>query len=339
MTGSDQHPKHCHVHCNMISSMKAGLYTEGNLWMCCRVSITRSSPRVIVYHRLTHVTSPCRESASCTHISRLLHALVAMSLHQATYYFLLVSVECATQEKGKHSKVCRYFISKTWVCINSNLWVTLTHRPAEHRGIAPALLESFLATGVMECQYSWTKTQGYGRTKRRDVAVGKYEESQVPSRSELLERDAALKESLWLSWEKIRQSDRETIDQSQLSLRFSARHYWLTASVFGKVFQRLPSIPLGSLVKALLHPQQCTTKATEWGRQHEPIAVKAYVDHQISAGHTQLVAVKAGFMVCEEHPPFLGASPDTYIRTFTTRAQLSSLACWKSNVHKCTTLD
>ena len=82
--------------------------------------------------------------------------------------------------------------------------------------------------------------------------------------------------------------------------------------MFGKVFQRLPSPPPDSLVKELLHPQHCMTKAMEWGRQ--PIALKAYVDHQISAGHTELVAVKAGFMVCEEHP-FLGISPDACIRS------------------------
>lgn len=58
--------------------------------------------------------------------------------------------------------------------------------------------------------------------------------------------------------------------------------------------------------------QQFSTKATDWGKCHEPIALKSYVDHKISFGHTDLVAVKAGFVVCEEHP-FLGASPDTCV--------------------------
>ena len=37
------------------------------------------------------------------------------------------------------------------------------------------------------------------------------------------------------------------------------------------------------------------------GRQHEPIVLKSYNHHQISFGHTGLVATKAGFVVCE-HP-------------------------------------
>ena len=40
--------------------------------------------------------------------------------------------------------------------------------------------------------------------------------------------------------------------------------------------------------------------------------MKAYVDHQISLGHTELVAVKAGFVVCEKHP-YLGVSPDASV--------------------------
>ncbi len=143
-------------------------------------------------------------------------------------------------------------------------------------------------------------------------AVGPSETSQMPSRNELLERVTAFKKSLCLSSERIRQMERETTEQSQSSLWYSARRYRLTASVFGKVFQRLPTTPPDSLVKNLLHPQQFKTKATEWGREQEPIALKSYVDHQTSTGHAGLVAVRAGFVVCED-PPFLGASPDAYV--------------------------
>lgn len=62
-------------------------------------------------------------------------------------------------------------------------------------------------------------------------------------------------------------------------------------------------------MKQLLHQQNLSTKATEWGKHHESIAFDKYVEHQLRNGHAGLVAVKSGFVVCEEYP-FLGASPD-----------------------------
>ena len=206
-------------------------------------------------------------------------------------------------------------------------------RLAENRGTASALLEGFLAAvkgkglGVSVLLDKDTRVWT-GEESSQKSAVGPSEGSQLPSRSELLERVAAFKESLRLSPERIRRIERETIDQSQSSLWYSVRRYRITASMFGKVFQRLPSTPPDSLVKELLHPQQFSTKATDWGKRHEPIALKSYVDHQISSGHTGLVAVKSGFVVCEEHP-FLGASPDTCVHDVSAVEQfgLAEIKC------------
>ena len=64
----------------------------------------------------------------------------------------------------------------------------------------------------------------------------------------------------------------------KLSLNwFSARRYRLIASMFGKAIERLPSTP-DSLVKQLLHPQQFSSSATEWGKQQESTALKTYVE-------------------------------------------------------------
>ena len=103
-----------------------------------------------------------------------------------------------------------------------------------------------------------------------------------------------------------------TKDQAKSQLWYSARRYRLTASSFGRIFQMLPTTPPHSLVKHLLHPKEFSTKATEWGKENEPVALQKYGGHQLQAGHTDLVTFRAGFVVCEEHP-FIGASPDAYV--------------------------
>ena len=143
-------------------------------------------------------------------------------------------------------------------------------------------------------------------------AVGTSNQPHLPLRNEFTERVMACIESLRLTREKIRETEGETIDQSQSSLWYSARRYQLTASSFGKVFQRLRSTPPDSIVKQLLHLQHFSTRASEWGKQHKSTAMKMYVKHQTGLGHDGLRAVRAGFVVCEEYP-FLGASSDTYV--------------------------
>ena len=131
-------------------------------------------------------------------------------------------------------------------------------RPVEYKGTAPTLLQSFLAS---------VKGRGLGVSVLfdKDTQVWTDQDASVetPSRGDLMERVSAFKESLHVSPERIRQIERETKDQSQSALWYSARRYRLTASVFGKVYQRLPSTPPDSLVKGLLHPQQFSTKAME----------------------------------------------------------------------------
>ena len=133
---------------------------------------------------------------------------------------------------------------------------------------------------LLYCKASWHLSKGLGVSVLfdKDTQVWTDQDALVetphlPSRSDLMEQVSTFKESIHVSPERIRQIERETKDQSQSALWYSTRHYRLTASVFGKVYQRLPSTPPDSLVKELLHPQQFSTKAMEWGREHEPIAL------------------------------------------------------------------
>ena len=181
-------------------------------------------------------------------------------------------------------------------------------RPMEYRGKAQGRLPGFL---------SKVKGKGLGVSVLFDPEgrVWKLDDeakatlSDLPSKDVLVKRVAAFKESLKLTPERIRAMERSTVDQSQSPIWYSARRYRLTASTFGRIFHMLPSTPPDCLVKQLLHPQNFSTKATEWGKHHEAIAFDKYVEHQVRNGHTGLVAAKSGFVVCEEYP-YLGASPD-----------------------------
>lgn len=159
-------------------------------------------------------------------------------------------------------------------------------RPVEHRGTAPDALQKFITA---------VKGKGLGVSALFDknmcvwahdenAAVNTSDEPHLPSRNRLTERVTAFKGSFRLTPEKTKVIERETVNQSQSSLCFSARRYRLTASMIEKVFQRLPSTPPDSLVKQLLHPHHFSTSATEWGRQQESTALKTYVDHQTSLG-------------------------------------------------------
>ena len=61
-----------------------------------------------------------------------------------------------------------------------------------------------------------------------------------------------------------------------------------------------------------MDPQQLSTNATEWGKQHEQVALKAYVDHQLSVGRTGV-----------------RASPDAYVNDPTSSDQfgLAEIKC------------
>ena len=78
-------------------------------------------------------------------------------------------------------------------------------------------------------------------------------------------------------------------------------------------------------MKQILHAQNFSTKATEWGKENEPIALKKYVEQKTSSGHAGLIAVKAGFVICEE----IRASPDAYVNDPTSVDQfgLAEIKC------------
>lgn len=276
----------------------------------------------------------CRESATCTHISGLLHALVAMTPSQNPLpscsgddqpeeeALPITSFACAwkapRKRKDNKAKISEISFDKhvygRQIKHTRQSLVDYDPRPTEFHGKAKEQLKVFLekvkgkGLGVSvlfdpDCRV-WNPTT---ITEMTPVS-----ESYLPSKSELIERVKAFKESLQLTPEKIRAIERETVQQSQSPQWYFARRYRLTASMFGRVFHMMPNTPPDSLVKQILHPPQLSVRAIDWGKAHESEAFEKYIKHQIDFGHVGLVAVKAGFVICEENP-FLGASPDGYV--------------------------
>ena len=136
--------------------------------------------------------------------------------------------------------------------------------------------------------------------------------TELPTRSELMERVTSFKESLKLTTQQIQELELRTREQHRSELWFSARRYRLTASIFGAILRLRPSTPPDSLVKQLLHQKEFSTQATIWGKENEDIALETYMEYKKKCGNNDLITCNAGFVVCEKHP-FLGASPDAYV--------------------------
>ena len=272
----------------------------------------------------------CRESASCTHVSAVLHALVAMSPPQLSgprrddtggddEALPITSFTCIWKPPRKRKESTLQvaeasFHKAVYGCqVKHNLSsiADFDPRPEEYRGTALRCLQEFLQK---------VKGEGLGVSvlKDPDIQMWKDEDTEqalspvsykLPSRDDIITRVEAFKRSLTVTAEQIREIEQNTQGQSQPSLWFSARRYRLTASVFGRILHRKLDTPPDTLVKELLDSRQISTRATEWGKEHESLALKQYEQSTINCGHTDLIVCKAGFFIYEQHP-FLGASPD-----------------------------
>ena len=134
----------------------------------------------------------------------------------------------------------------------------------------------------------------------------------LPPKSELLDRVNKFRSSLNLTAEQIREIEKHTIDQDQSPLWYSVRRYRLTLSTFGRIIHMHPHTLPDAFIRQLLNKQELSTKAVQWGKSQEHIALQRYVDLQLTSGHNGLVAVKAGFAIYEKFP-FLGATPDACV--------------------------
>lgn len=103
--------------------------------------------------------------------------------------------------------------------------------------------------------------------------------------------------------EEIQLLQKSTIGQSSCQLWKQERVNRVTASNFGRICKIKKSTLCEKLVISLLYKQFHGSKATEYGIQNEPFAVKQFEDE------TGLSVVQCGLQVSAKFP-YLGASPD-----------------------------
>lgn len=198
------------------------------------------------------------ESASCTHVSGLLHALVAMCPKKISLTtdsstpeepLPITSYECEWKKTRKRKESAMAVSDVTFQKHVYGRQVKHTLKPlkdfdprlAEYHGTAPRLLKELLkkvqgkGLGVSvlfdEDVRVWkVTTDEQGTHADPDVAAV------MPTRSELIERVASFKKTLQLTAQQIRELERNTRDQSKSQLWYTARRYRLTASSFGRIF-------------------------------------------------------------------------------------------------------
>ena len=271
----------------------------------------------------------CRKSASCTHISALLHALVSLtptsfeppvanqptSGEETALPVTLFLCQWNAPKKRKESNlsiseaVFQKHVYGRQRKHNIKEMIDFDPRPPHLRGNAKDQLKHYM-----------DKVQGLGigvsllfdeQCRCWSNSPDKPLTPSLPSKQELQERVTHFKESLKMNPQKLREIEQSTRDQNKSSLWYSVRRYRITASLFGAVFHRKPETPPQSLVLQMLGKKPFTYAATYWGIINESKALEQYQQSKKDSGH-DVSCARSGFVVCDEYP-FLGASPDAVV--------------------------
>ena len=300
-------------------------------------------------HAVTDI-SPCTlfilysNSASCTHVSALLHALASMTANHTVQVPTPVSDE--EESAPITSYLCQWNVPHKRKESNMPISDAIFHkhvcgrqrkhelkpiedfdpRPVDLRGKSKELLNTFL---------SKVRGQGLGVSLLFDedcrcwsTEVEKPLTPVLPTKKKVRERVEEFKKSLQMQPYQLREIEQSTRDQSKSPLWHSVRRYRITASYFGSIFRRKPTTPPESLVLQILGAKPFTSAATEWGKRHESVALEKYKQLQHDSGHHGLYYSLSGFVVSEKYP-HLGASPDAvvYDSTDTNPFGLAEIKC------------
>ena len=352
MEVNTNHPEYCHVRCKMKPSMKSGIYNvylllarDGKLATTICEATCECAAGYVLTLRLVYQThnnyinrkitySPLfdyRRSASCTHVSALLHALD--KLHPTPFQLNpnirplqedsdtdetpCTSLPCQWKppKKRKESslEMSKAKIQKHDYAKPNKREVKMIEdfdpRPLEYRGTAASRLPQLLDTlkGEKLC-ISLLFDETYQRTVSETISQ-QPTSHHLPDSAELMKAIEAFKQSLVVTEERAREIERSTRAQRMSPLWFDMRRYRITASMFGAVLSRKRDTPPEKLVLRLIEPKAFSTEATRYGIDMEPVAVKEYVAYQQNNGHPELSVCASGFIINTAYS-FLGASPD-----------------------------
>ena len=268
-----------------------------------------------------------RKSASCTHVSAVLHALVAVTSNgQLQYTPNSTLPEMEDESMPVTSKLCEWkiphkrkesnqsmstavFIQHDYQKSNKRR-VSLTEdfdpRPVQFRGNAKSLLtdlpeqvhgESLGISLLFDPRYC------------NNLSVPISSKPDIPCTSQLQYSVAEFKASLILPKEKLQKIEQDTRGQRHSPLWYSARRYRISASHFGDILHRKSTTPPDALVLSIVQPRSFSSAATAWGIQNEPIAIRAYLAHQHQQMKSGVTVQSTGFIISQTYP-YLGASPD-----------------------------
>lgn len=278
----------------------------------------------------------CRKSASCTHVSALLHALSGLTSSKCRP----LPIDSSDDEEESllpiTSQLCKWKVPKKRK--DSNIAMSeavfqkhdyskpakkkmkplesFDPRPLEYRGTTasrlPTLLKNVqgqqLCISLLfdaECWQQDVNDDGDDPSSRNTVSC----DCHMPTLNALKSTISAFKESLYVSEDDIREIEQNTRDQRLSPLWHSARRFRITASNFGSVMSRRHDTPPDCLVLQLVQPKKFSSPAIQYGIDNEPIALAEYVAYHHACGNTDLTTSPSGFIISLSHP-FLGASPD-----------------------------
>ena len=233
-------------------------------------------------------------SASCTHVSALLHALVAATFVDFTIKptssvsvpedLPVTSYPCQWKAPRKRKEntlrlADAVFEKHVYGKGKKRRLAPLEDfdpRPAKFKGTArhslPGLLEEVRGEGLCISLLLDSKVCPH------DDAVPSSSltltSTTLPSLEQLQTSVSAFKESLTVSDEKIREVELNTREQRESSFWFQVRRYRITSSLFGQVLRRKEQTPPDSLVLQILQPKHFSTSATQWGVSNESQARK-----------------------------------------------------------------
>ena len=283
----------------------------------------------------------CRLSASCVHVSAILHALVSLNPSSTPNPSTVVptasdaSVPITSMinrwkppRKRKESslmmseaKFQKHVYGRERKHNISEL-ESFDPRPDEYKGTASSLLNHFLEAtkGKGLCMsLLFDESARVWKPPTNDDAV-EDETSPTPVDYSILSKEKiqvevnSFKESLSVSEADICRIEQETREQRDCLKWFQMRRFRLTASVFGEICRRKDTTRPDALVLRLLGAngqQRKDTIPMAWGRSNESLALEQYKQTKLASGH-YIVVTQSGFLVSPDHP-FLGASPDAAV--------------------------